>query len=237
MGAYAPATHADALVDEDWPTTGITGSSYSVHKAAVEQLLDQLEYDHPDLTVTRLRPSLIFQRNAASEIARYFLGPFVPLRFLRWKRVPLVPFPAGFRFQAVHSDDVARAYGTAIKKPVNGAYNIAAPPVLSGQHVADLLHGKFVPIPPPIARAGAALSWWARLQPAEPGWVSLAARAPLLDCGRANRELGWMSTRTAIECLAELLDGFSAHAGTASPPLRPREPFRRRFHPPGGEFR
>lgn len=238
VGAYAPADrlNPDTPVDEDWLATGVPGSSYSAHKAAVEQLLDRVERDHPRLTLTRLRPSLIFQRQAASEIARYFIGPFVPLRLLRRNRVPIIPFPATFRFQAVHAADAARAYASAVVRRAPGAFNIAASPVLSGKHLAELLGGRVVSIPASSVRVVADLAWRARLQPNEPGWIRLADRAPLLDCNRAERELDWQPSTDATDCLAELLDGFSAHAGTASPPMRPREPFRHRLHAAGGAF-
>ena len=57
---------------------GIPSSSYSRHKAAVESILDSFEEEHPETRVVRLRPGLIFQSPAASEIRRFFLGPLFP---------------------------------------------------------------------------------------------------------------------------------------------------------------
>jgi UDP-glucose 4-epimerase len=177
---------------------------------------------------------LTFQRAAASSIARYFIGPFAPLRLLRWQRVPILPFPAGLRFQAVHSDDVAAAYVAAISKRVGGAFNIAAPPVVTGPQLAGLLHGVHVPVPPGVVKRAADLTWRARLQPTEPGWIQLARHVPVMDCTRAESLLDWTATRSAIDTVAELLKGFADHAGTASPPLRPRPGLRHRLHAAGG---
>lgn len=81
----------DRAVDESWPTGGIASSAYSQQKARVERLLDAFEADQPDIRVVRIRPGLVFQGSAGSEIARYFLGPLVPCRYCarvssRWCR-------------------------------------------------------------------------------------------------------------------------------------------------------
>ena len=64
VGAYSPGPK-DRPVDESWPTNGIPTSFYARHKAEVERLLDRVERDHPQLRVVRLRPGLIFKREAA----------------------------------------------------------------------------------------------------------------------------------------------------------------------------
>src|SRR5699024_12676898 len=66
---------------------------YSDDKVAQEQVLAEVAAAHPALTVTRLRPALIFQGEAGSEIQRYFLGGWMPVQLLRAGRPPLVPLP------------------------------------------------------------------------------------------------------------------------------------------------
>ena len=90
VGAYSPGPK-DRFVDESWPTEGIESSFYSRHKAVVERDLDRLEAENPALRVVRLRPGLIFQRTAATEIRRLFVGPLLPSRLLRAGLVPISP--------------------------------------------------------------------------------------------------------------------------------------------------
>src|SRR4051812_32207128 len=90
VGAYSPGPK-NRLVDESWPTEGIPTSFYARHKAAVERILDAFAAAHPDVRVVRLRPGLIFQREAASEIRRLFAGPLLPSPLVRRGLVPLVP--------------------------------------------------------------------------------------------------------------------------------------------------
>src|SRR6201996_6211300 len=84
VGAYSRGPK-DRLVDESWPTNGIPTSFYSRHKAAVGRDLDAFERDHPAWRVVRLRPGLIFKREAATEIRRLFIGPLLPGPILRSK--------------------------------------------------------------------------------------------------------------------------------------------------------
>ena len=80
-------------MDESWPHDGIASSFYSRHKAAAERALDDLEAAHPGWRVVRLRPRLIFQREAGPEIRRLFGGPLVPSPLLRPELLPVLPTP------------------------------------------------------------------------------------------------------------------------------------------------
>jgi nucleoside-diphosphate-sugar epimerase len=221
IGAYSPGPK-DRRVDESWPTDGVPTSFYSRHKAATERQLDALEAAHPDVRVVRLRPGLIFQRAAATEIRRLFAGPLVPTMLLRRELIPVVPRHPRLRAQALHADDVADAYRRAIVSDVRGAFNVAAEPVLDGDVAARLLGARAVDVPARVLRGLADLTWRAHLQPSEPGWVDMALAVPLMDTTRARTELGWTPARGADEALLELLDGMRENAGDGTPPLDPR---------------
>jgi nucleoside-diphosphate-sugar epimerase len=219
VGAYSPGPK-DRAVDESWPTDGIATSTYSQHKARVERMLDALEAEHPHVRVVRLRPGLIFQREAASEIRRYFLGPLVPNLLLRRGLVPVVPRTERLVFQAVHADDVADAYRRVIaQRDVRGAFNVAADPVLDPDALAAVLGARAVPVPARALRAAASLTWRAHLQPTSPGWIDLARGVPVMDTTRARTELGWAPRHGAGDALLELLDGLGRGAGGPTPPL------------------
>jgi UDP-glucose 4-epimerase len=218
VGAYSPGPK-DRAVDESWPTHGIPSSFYSRHKVAVERQLDEVEHEHPDLRLVRLRPGLIFQRPAATEIRRLFVGPLLPGWLLHSKLAPVSPDIPRLRFQAVHSDDVGQAYRAAVVSDARGAFNIAADPVIGGPELAGLLDARPVPVPARLARGAAAASYALRLQPAEPGWLDMALGVPILDCGRARRELGWAPAVGALDALRELVDGLRDGADGPTPPL------------------
>lgn len=221
IGAYAPGPK-DRGVDESWPTTGISSSFYARHKAEVERLLDRFEDEHPNTRVVRLRPGLIFKRDAASGIRRLFAGPFLPNFLVQRRLIPIVPSHPRLVFQAVHSYDVADAYRLAtVRDDVHGAFNVAADPVLDPTELGRILGARPVPVPGALLRGGAALSYRLRLQPSEPGWVDMAFAVPVMDTTRARTELGWQPQRTSGEALLDLLEGMRAGAGLDTPPLEP----------------
>lgn len=209
VGTYA-ARDDRRPVDEAWPATGIPTSVYSRQKAAVERHLDQVEPDYREMSIVRMRTSLVFAYCAASEIARYFLGPLVPTSLIGRGLLPIVPVPQGIDFQVVHASDVAEAYRLAALGDVRGADDLAR-----------ALRARHVHVGPRILRAGAAVTHALRLQPTSPGWVDLGLGVPTMDTDRARRELGWAPSRSGVETLDDLIGGFADSAGADTPPLRP----------------
>jgi UDP-glucose 4-epimerase len=219
IAAYGPGPK-DRLVDESWPCDGIATSTYSVHKARLERQLEQHAERYPATRVIRLRPALIFQRSSASEQRRLFAGPFVPGALLRSGRLPLLPDIAGLRFQAVHTADIAEAYRLVLlADDARGAYNVAAEPVLDMASIARERHARTLRIPRRLARTGFAAAYRLRLHPAEPSWLDLALETPLISPARIAGELGWKARHSALEAIAEVLDGMADGAGGATPPL------------------
>jgi UDP-glucose 4-epimerase len=222
IGAYSPRPD-DRAVDESWPTEGVPTSFYSRHKAATERALDEVESAHPDMRVVRLRPALIFKREAASGIRRLFAGPLLPSPLVRPDLLPLLPLPAGLRVQAVHSTDVAEAYRlAATDERARGAYNVAADPVLDAGTLGRALGARPVRVPVRAVRAAADLTWRLRLQPTPAGWLDMGMAVPLMDSSRIRRELGWTPRHSADDALLELLEGIREFAGLPTPPLEPR---------------
>jgi UDP-glucose 4-epimerase len=221
VGAYSPGPKDEPGVDESWPTDGIPSSFYSRHKAAVERLLDRFEQDNPQVRSVRLRPGLIFKSESASEQRRYFAGPLVPTFLMHQRWIPGVPNTPRLRFQAVHADDVAKAYCLAVvTDDARGAYNVAAEPVLDPDRLAEVLHARKVPVPAQVLRGAAAATWRLRLQPTPEGWVDIALGVPVMNTARIRNELGWEARKSAGEALVELLHGMRKQDGAETPPLR-----------------
>ncbi len=219
VGAYAPGRRRGP-VDESWPTTGVASSTYSRHKAYVERVLDGFSAASPEVRVVRLRPGLALQRAAATEIRRMFFGPLLPSLALDRRLLVFFPRLRGLRFQAVHSADLAEAFRLAVLGEAEGAFNIAAEPVLGTDELALVFGARAVPTLRAPLRALAAMTWRLGLQPTEPGWLDLLLSLPVMDLSRARDELGWQATTSADDALAELLDGIRDGATHGTPPLQ-----------------
>jgi UDP-glucose 4-epimerase len=218
VGVYSPGPKHEA-VDEMWPRDGVRSSFYGRHKAEAESRLDRVEAENPGLRVVRMRPGLVFKREAASGVRRLFMGPLLPTPLLRRSLLRVVPDIPGLRVQAVHADDVARAYLEAVVRDVVGAFNVAAEPVLDAEVLARALDARTFRLPRVAARALTAASWRLHLQPTPPGWLDLGLGVPLMTCERARDELGWRPRVTSVEALAELIAGLREGAGGETPPL------------------
>lgn len=220
VGAYG-AGPKTVRVEEDWPVEGTPSSFYGRQKAVVEWLLDRHEKEHPAMRVVRLRPALIFKREAASSIRRLFIGHLVPSSFFRPGFLPALPLP-GLAFQAVHSLDVARATLRCLLRSVSGPFNLAGEPVLDTTTVASALGATRIPIPLVLARAVTAATWRLRAQPTPPGWLDMAAGVPLMSWRRARDDLGWAPRASSLAALEELFQGLAQGSGLDTPALAPR---------------
>ncbi|MEU0564447.1 NAD-dependent epimerase/dehydratase family protein [Nonomuraea sp. NPDC005983] len=220
VGAYSPGPK-DQPVDERWPTHGWPGAAYGREKAYVERVLDVYEHDHPGIRVVRMRPAFIFKREAATEQRRLFAGPFLPRRLVKAGRIPFVPDIPRLRLQALHADDAGEAYRLAVTRPVSGAFNLAADPVLDPAMLADLLGVRTLPVSSWLARTAMAAGWRMRLLPAAPGLLELAMQIPLMKVDRAREVLGWAPRHSAGEAVRELIEGVHDGAGMDTPPLAP----------------
>ena len=211
VGAYSPAA-AGQVVDESWPTDGTPESTYSWQKALEERTLDVLAERRPACRVVRVRPALIFKRSSARHVRNLFVGHLVPLRLLPVEAIARAVAHLPVTFQVVHAHDVATAIHRCLLTEVRGAFNLAAPGVL----------GHATRLGPPLVAAAKPLvgaAWRARLVPVDPGWLTLAASAPLMSTERATTELGWAPTRDAPTVLRELLGGLHDDAAFQTPPL------------------
>jgi UDP-glucose 4-epimerase len=218
VGAYSPGPD-DRPVAEDWPTHGWPKAGYTREKAYLERVLDAVEARNPDMRVVRMRPAFIFQRAAATEQRRLFAGPLLPQMLVRRGLVPVVPDVPGLRFQALHARDVADAFHSAVVRPVRGAFNLAADPVVDAAALGKLLQARPVRLPAPVLRAAVAAAWQMHLVPASPDLLDAVLRLPLMDAGRARSELDWRPRHSALDAVSEFLDGLRAGADMDTPPL------------------
>jgi nucleoside-diphosphate-sugar epimerase len=111
-----------------------------------------------------------------------------------------------------------------VLQPVQGAFNLAADPVVDAHLLADCLDARVVSMPLRAVRAAVAALWHLHVIPAAPQLLDLVLRLPIMDTGRARSELGWTPQHDARDAIEAFLAGLRDGAGLATPPLQPRMP-------------
>jgi nucleoside-diphosphate-sugar epimerase len=206
IAAYGFGRDNPVGMDEDQPLRPSDRFFYARDKAQAEQRLAEEAAAHPEVEVFVLRPSGVAGPHALGAKA-LLPGPLAPLgqalagRALRRGRLPVpVPLPVpAFRLQLVHHDDVGDAlHRCAVGDGPAGAYNIAAPDVLT---LVDLAREVGVR-PLPVPESG--IEWPARAVSALPlplplQWVQAATTPAIVDTTRARERLGWTPRYTGLE--------------------------------------
>ena len=221
LGAYAPGS-VGQRVTEDWPTTGIPSSQYSRDKVEAERVVREVAGRHHDLTVSVVRPTLVLQPDAGSEIGRYFLGPllFGAARLLPGSVAKLLPLPLpALSVAFVHADDVADALIRILARRAAGPFNLAAEPLMDAAALARALGARRVPVPAIALRTAVHAAFATHLVPTEPGWLDIAVGAPALDATRARRLLDWTPEHRGDDVLVRFVDALGRGEGGDGPLL------------------
>jgi len=170
---------------EDAPLTPIEGFCYAEHKQDVESWIGaQLPQ------AVSLRPHIILGDHAQPLLHQLLHAPV----YIR------LPDPQPL-LQCVHEDDVAQAIRLALKQPVSGSFNLAAPDTFNLRDAIRFHRPHAVGISPRMAAWGLRAIWALTGAGGEPGWVKGANQSLTLDCSRANRLLGWQPAHTARQMI------------------------------------
>jgi UDP-glucose 4-epimerase len=224
LGTYA-AGPQELPVQEDWPITGIPTSTYSRQKATCERAVQEYAETYPDVTVSVTRPTLVLQPDAASEIGRYFLGPYL---FPIARAVPgpvarllPLPLPGELRLSFVHADDVADAIARILDRRAPGPFNLAAPPIFDADGLAGALGARRVPVPAFVLRTGMQVAFLSHVLQIEPGWLDMGLGVPPLDTTRARIQLDWRARHSGGDLLREFVAALSSGVGHTGALLYP----------------
>lgn len=217
VGAYSPGPGRH--VDESWPTHSLPMAAYGREKAYLERYLDAFELRHPQIRVVRLRPCFVFKRESGREQARIFAGPLIPRYLLRPGRLPVLPVPAGLRFQAVDAEDVAEAFRLALVCDVHGAFNVATDQIIDRALLGEIFATRTVTVPARVALAAVGAGWHLRVVPSDHELLNLLLHLPTLDSSRARHDLGWQPHVFGVEALRKMLVGTAEGAGGPTEPL------------------
>lgn len=202
--AYGAWKDNPEWLTEDHPLHGNPGYQYAAEKAEIDLMCREFGKENPDITVTVLRPCIVF-------------GPGVDNYISRMLCLPVLPVVDGEnpRMQLVHEEDVVECLRLVLAKKTAGAFNVAGRGVMRWREIV-LAAGKIpVYLPSFIAKWLVNIAWRLKVSRIE-------APSPLLDfitypwvvsLEKSKNKLGFESRYSA----RETLDSFLRYrAGTGS---------------------
>ena len=200
---YGAHADNDLPLTEDSPLRANPHFSYVEHKLEVEEWLWPWAEQHPGLTVTVLRPSIMAGAGVASFVTRLLEAPRFPV--VKGHKPPM---------QFAHVDDITSALVHAIDRDLPGAYNVTSEGWISFDEVTALLDRRVLELPEEVAFSSAERLWELGVGVAPPGQLHYLMHPWVLSVERL-KATGWQPRRSNRDALAELI---ADHADWVSVP-------------------
>jgi nucleoside-diphosphate-sugar epimerase len=182
---------------------------YARQLASAEELVEDWRRAAPGRTVTVLRPVVAMAADGTSSLARA-LAAGLGRRY--GEEDPGAQF--------VHLDDVASAIVLAVRRRLDGVYNVAPDGWIPGERVRALLGERLrLPLPERLAEVVGRLQWRFQRGPIPPG-LQQYTREPWLVANDKLRAEGWRPTVTNEQAFVE---GTEAKWWTMITPKRRQE--------------
>src|SRR3954447_23309475 len=189
--AYGAFPDNPEPITEEHPVRGIAGFSYARDKTESDRLCQLWALEHPDRTMTIVRPCIVFGPNVDNYLVRL------------WTKAPF-GVDAGQlenRIQFVHEEDVVEAISGLLLGRHDGAYNVTGDGLLSLRECAEVAGLPVRRIP---KRAFAALArgmWAARASEAPPGQLRFTEHPWVASNEKVKQALGWQPKHSSRETL------------------------------------
>jgi UDP-glucose 4-epimerase len=184
---------------EDSPLRANLDFSYAAHKLEVEYVVREFRDEFPDVTLTVLRPSIVF-------------GGHVDSAWSHLLEIPLVIGVKGHSppFQFVHEDDVAAALLFAVGNDLNGPFNLAPSDWMAGEEILAAAGRRRLDLPEAAAFSVVERLWGLGLSDAPAGMMHYAMH-PWLVSPDKLAAAGFVCSHTTAEALDDLLEQIAGY--------------------------
>jgi UDP-glucose 4-epimerase len=191
--AYGAFPDNPKPIAEDWPVRGAPDFSYARHKAEADRLCQLWAAQHPDRTMTIVRPAIVFGPNVDNYIVRSF------------QNNPFMPILDGVdeEFQLVHEDDVVTALIALLDGKADGAFNLAGDGTLTWRRSAELLGKKAREVSLKNMKRFAGTMWKLHIPRAEApaGNLDFIRYPWVVSTEKLKAETGWKPRYDSLETL------------------------------------
>lgn len=149
--AYGFYPDNDLPLTEDSPLRGNDDFTYAKNKKEIERIMQGFISEHPDITVTIVRPCFVVGPGFKNPMAEHLKKKFVmlPSKTLPW--------------QFVHEDDLINVMALLLEKRIGGEFNVTGEGTITFPEMVKTLGNTRVPLPWWLLYPLNNLSWFLRL--------------------------------------------------------------------------
>jgi UDP-glucose 4-epimerase len=216
--AYGAWPDNPVPIPEEHPVRGLPAYEYARDKTEIDRLCQLWAAQHPDRTMTIVRPTIVFGPNVDNYIVRF------------WLNSPFIVLPDGrdADWQFVHEEDVVDAMSRLLAERRGGIYNLTADGTIKLSEAARIADVKVRKMPLKLYRRIATASWKLRLPNVEapPGQIEFVLHPWIASNEKIKTELDWTPRYTSRETfeLTMRAKGVGAHADEGHPVPVPAPP-------------
>lgn len=193
--AYGYRPDHPRWITEDQPLRADRAFAYAWHKRRVEEILEHVRRDHPELEQVIFRVGTILGPGVHNAIIRLFDAP----RLLGVRG-------GDDRFVFVAADDVAACLERAIEDGPTGIYNLAGDGALSMAELAGHMGKRHLRLPTGLVRVGLRIGRLLGLIRLGPEQVRFVQYRPVLSNEKLKRVFGHEPRWTSEEVFARYLE-------------------------------
>jgi UDP-glucose 4-epimerase len=209
--AYGAFPDNPVPLTEDDPVRGVAGFSYARDKTESDRLCQLWALEHPDRTMTIVRPCIVFGPNVDNYISR------------SWRTSAFMPILDGVEeeFQLVHEDDVISAIVGLLDERSGGAFNVGGDGRMTWKESAEMVGLKTRVMSMRAMRRiyGAAWTLHAPRVESPPGNLSFIRYPWIVSNEKLKNEIDWQPSATTREVFVETMyaKGLVATSPVPSP--------------------
>ena len=204
-GIYGSEPAAPQFFTEDMARLYPLRTRFQRDVAEIENLFETFRRRHKEVVCTMLRYQLT-------------IGPAHPTQITRYLSLPVVPTYLGFdpRIQLIHEQDALDAFVAAVKQPVRGAVNVAAPGTIGLTRAIRIAGRPTLPVPAPFFGTTTQLGRRLGLFNFSPDFRRLLRYGRGVDIRRLVDEVGFTPRHSTVDAVRDYADAHDRPAEAAA---------------------
>jgi UDP-glucose 4-epimerase len=188
--AYGAFPDNPVPITEDWPVRGVAAFEYARDKTESDRLCQLWALQHPERTMTIVRPCIVFGPNVDNYLVRI------------WADAPFQPDLGGNLdqlIQFVHEEDVVEAISGLLDGRHGGAFNVTGDGMMTMRETFEIIGAKVRRMPLRLGKALSRLTWRLGASETPPGQLEFAMNPWVCSNQKLKDTLGWRPRYTSRE--------------------------------------